>query len=56
VVESLREGSVSTWYETLWEYLSTHLLTVFFPLLIAVAAGLFFGLRWLWRFLLKYTR
>lgn len=56
VVESLREGSVRTWYEALWEYLSTHLLTAFFPLLIAVAAGLFFGLRWLWRFLLKYTR
>jgi len=56
VVESLREGSVRTWYEALWEYLSTHLLTAFFPMLIAVAAGLFFGLRWLWRFLLKYTR
>jgi hypothetical protein len=56
VVESLREGSVRTWYEALWEYLSDHILTVFLPLLIAVAAGLFFGLRWLWRFLLKYTR
>jgi len=56
VAESLREGSVRTWYEALWEYLSTHLLTAFLPLLIAVAAGLYFGLRWLWRFLLKYTR
>ncbi|MCK4593043.1 hypothetical protein KAU45_00985 [bacterium] len=56
VAESLREGSVGTWYEALWEYLSSHVLTVFVPLLIAVAAGLFFSLRWFWRFLLRYTR
>jgi hypothetical protein len=56
VVESLREGSVSTWYEELWEFLASHLLTALVPLLLAVAAGVYFALRWLWRFLLRYTK
>jgi len=45
VVDSLREGSVATWYEELWDFLLDNVTSVLLPALIALLAGLFFLVR-----------
>lgn len=45
VVESLREGSVATWYEELWDFLANNVTSVLLPGLVALLAGLFFLVR-----------
>ena len=51
VVESLREGSVATWYEELWDFLLDNVTSILLPALIALLAGLFFLIRGLWHLL-----
>jgi len=51
VVESLREGSVATWYEELWDFLLGNVISILLPALVALLAGLFFLVRGLWHLL-----